>query len=248
MISGAGRQPVAGRAGLLSVVPALLAPPAVGIGFLSGGRWLLPLLATAAIYPVFALLIARGRRASAVAAALLWAVSFSATTTLLTVRDPTRASGVILHGENYRDEMFAFIAAGAGRESDPAAFVPQHVWHLGLFAILTLVSAGLLGLAMGAVLLGYMSCYVGSLMGGAAPHLAALFGWPPWAVARVVGFILIGALLSRPLLSRLTRRPIPAEGERSLYLLAAALLVADLVLKALLAPHWAALLRPCLPG
>lgn len=247
MTAGGGR-PGVGGAGLLPLLPLLLAPPAAWLGFRSGSRLLLPLLATAAVYPIFARLVAGGRRAPAVAAALLWAVGFSATTTLLTVRDPARAGAVVLHGEAYRDEMFGFIAAGAGRESDPAAFVPQHAWHLGLFVLLTLISGGLLGLGMGAVLLGYMSYYVGALMAGPAPGTAAVLGWPPWAVARVGGFILLGVLLSRPLLSRLARRPIPSEGEGRLYLLAAALLVADVALKWTLAPTWSSLLRPCLPG
>ncbi|HZM70806.1 MAG TPA: hypothetical protein VFB95_10630 [Candidatus Cryosericum sp.] len=240
--------PPAGRVGLLTAIPALLAPAAAGLGFLFGGRLLLPVLATLAIYPCFALLIVRGRRNAAIAAALLWAASLSVTTILLTVRDPARAGAAILNGDAYRDEMFAFIADGKGRESDPAAFVPLHARHLSLFVLLSAISAGLLGLGMGTVLVGYMSYYVGALAGGPAPLPAALFGWPPWAVVRVVGFIILGTLLSRPLLSRLVRRPIPAEGEGRLYLLAFALLVLDLLLKWLLAPYWPALLRPCLPG
>lgn len=246
MSEPAGRL-VAGRSGVLTAIPALLAPLAAGLGILSGRPLLLPVLATSAIYPVFAILVTRGRRAQAVMAALLWALAFSATTSLLTFRDPARAGAAILNGAAYRDEMFTFIASGAGRESDPAAFVPQHARHIGLFVALTLASGGLLGLAMGAVLLAYMSYYVGALMGGAAPHLAAVFGWPPWAVLRVVGFVLLGAVLSRPLLSRLARRPIASGGEARLYAFAAALLAADLLLKWLLAPSWAALLRPCLP-
>jgi hypothetical protein len=240
--------PAAGRTGLLIALPALLAPVAVGLGFLIGGRVLLPVLATLAIYPCFALLIVRGRRNAAIAAALLWATSLSVTTILMTVRNPDRAGSVILQGEPYREEMFAFIAEGKGRESDPTAFIPLHARHLGLFVVLTAISAGLLGLGMGTVLVGYMSYYVGALAGGPAPIPAALFGWPPWAVARVVGFIILGTLLARPLLSRLTRRPIPAEGEGRLYLIAFAFLLLDLLLKWVLAPYWPLLLRPCLPG
>ena len=231
---------------VLPLLPALLAPPAVFAAFSLGGRLLLPLLATLAVYPPFAGLVMRGRRAAAIVSALLWAASLSVSIIMMTARDPGRAGAVVLNGEAYRDELFAFIAAGAGRESDPARFVPQHALHLGLFAAATLVSGGLLGLAMGAVLLGYMSFYVGSLLAGPAPLLAALFGWPPWATARVVAFILLGALLSRPLLARLGRRPIPSQHERRIYLAAVALLILDVALKALLAARWAALLRPCL--
>jgi hypothetical protein len=54
----------------------------------------------------------------------------------------------VILGPPYRDEMFAFIASGQGRESDPARFVPQHLLHAGIFAVVTLASGGLLGLFM----------------------------------------------------------------------------------------------------
>jgi len=85
-------------------------------------------------------------------------------------------------------------------------------------------------------------------MHGPAPGLAIVCGWAPWALARVVAFILLGVVLSRPVLAAVTRRAVPAAGALPLCLAAAALLVLDVALKALLAPHWAVLLRPCLPA
>jgi len=231
---------------LLALVPALLAPPAAGLGLASGRALVLPILATAAVYPIYARLILRGRPVAAAFAAVLWAASLSASIIVMTARDPDRAAGAVLNGPAYRDEMFAFIASGSGRESQPARFVPQHLLHLAAFAALTAASGGLLGLVLGAALVGYMSFYVGALAAGPEPGLAALFGWPPWAVLRVVAFILLGTVLARPLLARLALRP-PAPLRHRLWLgTAAALLLADIALKALLAEHWAALLRPCL--
>ncbi len=231
---------------LLPLLPPLLAPIAVLLG-VRGGRFFLPILATLAVYPCFARLVVDARRKAAVAAALLWAASLSATLIALTAHDPAGVGGAVLNGPAYRDEMFAFIAAGAGRESEPARFVPQHAAHLGLFVAATLASGGLLGLAMGAVLIGYMSYYVGALAHGPAPGLALLCGWSPWAVTRVVAFILLGVVLSRPVLAAATRRRIPSAGALPMTVAALVLLLLDVALKTLLAPHWAVLLRPCLP-
>jgi hypothetical protein len=231
---------------LLPLLPPLLAPIAVLLG-LRGGRFVLPVLTTMAVYPCFARLVVDARRTAAVAAALLWAASLSGTLIALTAHDPAGVGAVVLNGPAYRDELFAFIATGAGRESEPARFLPQHAAHLGLFVAATLATGGLLGLATGAVLIGYMSYYVGALVHGPAPALALLYGWSPWAVTRVVAYILLGVVLSRPVLALATGRRIPADGVLSMTFAAVVLLLLDVTLKTLLAPHWPALLRPCLP-
>jgi hypothetical protein len=237
-------------------LPALLAPVAVfGALFVAAfspaaGRIALPLFATLAIYPVFARCVADGRRAAAITSALLWAVSLSAALIAHTARDPESAGAGILLGPPYRDEMFGYVATGAGRESDPARFVPQHLLHAAIFSVVSLASGGLLGLVMGAVLVGYMSYYVGSLASGPHPLTAGLLGWPPWAIVRVVAFVMLGAVLARPLLVRLRGRPerLLAEGaDRRLLGVALALLLLDIILKATFAPAWSQILRPCLP-
>ncbi len=237
------------RSSLPVVLPAILAPLAVALAALAHGRLLLPALATLAVYPAMAILVARGRRGAAVAATLLWAASLSASVIALAARDPAGIGDLIIAGPAYREEMFAFIRSGSGAESDPRLFLPQHARHLAAFVLLAAGSGGLLGLALGAVLIAYMSYYIGSLRAGQSPLLALAFGWPPWAFLRVIAFVLLGTALSRPVLSVALRRPIPPVGGRTWYLWAAGLLLADAVLKGLLAPSWAALLRPCLgPG
>jgi hypothetical protein len=235
------------RGGVSIAAPAILAPPAVGLALLLGHPLVLPLAATAAIWPFFASLLAAGRRGGAVAAALLWAASLSATLIAVTARDPGRVAPIVLRGASYRDEMFSYVATGVGTESTPRLFVPQHLLHAGLFSAATLLSAGVLGLMMGEVLVAYMSYYVGALASGPAPWTGALLGWPPWAVLRVVAFVLLGSVLSRPLLGLVLRRRVPHPPDRPVVAAALVLLLADLVLKAALATTWAAILRPCLP-
>jgi hypothetical protein len=228
------------------LVPGLLAPPAAFAAIASGTRWILPVLATAVVYPTFAVLLGRGRRGAAIAAALFWAFGLSATLIFAASRDPGRVGAAVPRGPAYRDAMFAYVATGHGEESDPARFLPRHAIDLTLFVVASLATGGLLGLAMGSVLVGFMSYYVGSLAAGADPVRAALLGWPPWAILRVVAFVLIGVVTARPLLGRLTGRDLRSPVERRLLLAAAVLLLLDVALKAALAVEWAAILRPCL--
>ncbi len=249
-----------GRIALSIILPALLAPLAVLLARAGGGALILPVLATLAVYPALAMLVLHERRGAAVTAVLLWTASLSAAIIACTLRDPHALEGVVLHGRAYREEMFDFIRTGSGTESDPSRFLPQHLLHLAVFCLLSAASGGLLGIALGAVLIGYMSFYVGCLAAaGGSPGTAFLLGWPPWAVLRVVAFVLLGIALSDPLLGVLRQRlrgradrsgavETAARSWRRWYLVAAVLLGADAGLKFLLAPGWAVLLRPCLGG
>jgi len=247
--AGPDRAGPPGRAALLLLIlPALLAPLALWIAAASGRSFVLPLLATAAIYPVFAALLVAGRPLAAATAAMLWAASLSGSIIAVTMADPARLASVVLNGPAYCDEMISWVATGIGRESDPARFIPQHLLHLAAFSLLALVSAGFLGLFLGAVLVAYMSFYVGVLASGPEPLRGAFFGWPPYAIIRVVAYVILGTALARPLLGRLARRTLPPISTRRWVGVAAALLVLDIVLKTLVAARWAAFLRPCLPG
>lgn len=231
------------------LLPPLLAPLAVLLALPLGGRIALPALATAAVYPFMARLVLRGRPGRAAAATLLWAASLSASLIAVSARHPETVGAVVLRGPEYRAEMFAFVRQGTGRESDPRRFLPEHALHLCAFAALAMASGGLFGILMGSILISYMSYYVGSLAAaGGAPWTACLLGWPPYAILRVAAYVLLGVALSRPLLAALARRPLPLPGARLWYLGSLVLLIADVVLKWLLAPLWAAILRPCLAG
>ncbi len=228
-------------------LPAILAPAAVLLASLAGSRLLLLALASVAVYPAMARLVSEGRPGRAALATLLWAASLSASIIALAARDPDGAGTLVIHGPAYRDEMFSFIRSGVGPESDPRRYIPQHLIHLLAFAALSALSGGLLGIAMGAVLIGFMSYYVGALAAaGGAPWTALLLGWPPYAIVRVVGYVLLGVALSHPILGRFLGRPIPFPGGKRFYVAAVVLLLADLSLKWILAPFWSVILRPCL--
>jgi len=139
--------------------------------------------------------------------------------------------------------MFGWVLTGQGAESTPSQFIPQQAGHAVLFSALALVTGGVAAMPMGAVLMNYMGHYVGALAAASRhPFLTMALGWHPWAVIRVISFVVIGVVLSAPLLSRLGSFTVDRRAARSLLLGAAAGLVADIILKTLLAPAWQRLL------
>jgi len=238
-------------------MPALIVGATVAsywIGWLIGSPILVPILNTAASYPFMVAALWRGRLISAIGRMLIWAATMAVCATAMSYRHPADTDRLFVGGEAYRVEMHAWVTTGVGAESMPSTFIPQHVWHAVAFAALTLATGGALAMPMGAVLTNYMGHYVGTLAAmGAHPIALMILGWHPWAIVRIVSFVIIGVVLSVPLLMRLARRrsvratgvratqPDAGQGRR---LLAWALggLVLDIVMKAALAPAWQRLL------
>jgi hypothetical protein len=208
---------------------------------LPGGRWALPMLAPLTLWPAFRERVRTRDYPGAFALGLAWAFLLSAGVILLVQFWPQAARAGILHGEDYRREMFGWIATGVAPENDPRAFLPQHLLHLAAFLGLTWVSGGYLGLVLGAALVGYMSYFVGSYAAASGHPFLGLAAWVPWSVVRVAAFVLLGSLFSRPLL---TRRVWPFE-RREAWLIAVALagILTHAGIKAFLAPAYGLFLR-----
>jgi hypothetical protein len=214
-------------------------PLGVALGALVGSALLVAALPVLFLYPAYWHAL-RGRTpAGVLGLSLLWAACLSAAVVGWTLLAPSAAAAVVWNAEAYRAEMFEWLRTGAGPEGDPRQFLPIHATHFAAFCVLSLASAGGLGLLLGSVLMGYMSVYVGAIAlaaGSAFP--AVLLAWHPWSVLRVVGFVACGIALSMPLrVGRLDALP------RRLLAAGFGLVVLDAFVKALLAEPWRGLLK-----
>jgi hypothetical protein len=214
-------------------------------GFGAGIPWLLPLLGAAVPFPVFLRELRAGRPAGAFRSVLLWAVVQSVVVGAAVAVAPERAAHVVHRGPEYAAEMIRWIETGEGPEGSPRLYLPVHLRHYAAFCVLSFLTLGAASLALGTWLLNYMNYYVVVMSAQAAdPVRALLLGWPVWAALRVAGFVASGAALAGLALSLVRRRRGGPPAPLPLRLLAAGILlvVADAVLKWLLAPLWRDLL------
>jgi len=213
------------------------------IGWAIGIPVLLPILNTIASFPFMVLALTRANLRLAAGRMLVWALAMGVTATLLSYARPAQTGLLFLRGPSYRAEMFAWVTTGRGAESEPSQFIPQEAGHAAMFAGLALATGGLLAMPMGAVLMNYMGHYVGTLAKTSArPAMTLLLAWHPWAVIRVISFVVIGVVLSAPLLSRIGKFRVDWTDARRLLAWAGAGLVFDILLKTLFAPAWQRLL------
>jgi hypothetical protein len=230
------------RRDLLMLMGGVPAAYAVGLWLGSMGfgaaHWVLPLLLAApAIHGLWRYL-GEGRRSEAVRLMLGWALALVVFGPLAMAIAPAAAEAAVFQGDSYNDEMTAWLATGEGAEGDLRLFLPVHLQRLALFVPLSLISGGALGLLMGAVMLNFMDFFVASYAAAASGVPAAL-AWFPWALCRVAAFVILGVASAEPLVRRLGKVTAPLEpGRRRLLCLAGGLLIADVVLKAALAPMW----------
>jgi len=204
---------------------------------------LVPILNTAASYPFMVLALKRGDLRLAVTRMLLWALTMGVSAMLMSYTRPAVTGRLFLRADAYRVEMFEWVLTGRGAESMPSQFIPQQLGQAVIFTGLTLATAGVLSMPMGAVLINDMSHYVGTLAARSArPAATMLLAWHPWSLIRIASFVILGVVLSAPLLSRLTPTPVDRQAARRLVIAASVGLLVDIALKALLAPTWQRLL------
>src|SRR5262245_1609574 len=112
-----------------------------------GSAYLLPILNAAPAYAAMFVLLRRGAVRHAVGLMLVWAATLGLMATLSFALWPRALDATVVNGPEYRDEMFAWIHTGVGREGSPRLFVPQHALHLAAFVALSLVTSSALSIA-----------------------------------------------------------------------------------------------------
>jgi hypothetical protein len=181
------------------------------LGLFLPGRFILPLLQ---FVPPWLLLVhfsRRGRLGRGIIWLLAWVLMLNVVMVCLVVIFPARSAG-IYHASAYWHQMQLWIRTGSGMEGDWQQFLPHHLLQVVKLGLASLVSGGGIALLMGVLQLDYMNYYVGKVVIGSDQPVKAFFlGWHLWSVCRVIGYIIICAVLAQPLLARLLRFRIPAK-------------------------------------
>lgn len=218
--------------------------------FVFGIPWLMPIFGAAVPYPILFLHVRRQQYKNAFWWMLFWGVLQSIAIIVTTTIAPQRAAKNILRGQSYTTEMLHWIRTGEGSEGSLSLFLPGHLLHYGIFCILCVVTLSSVALIFGTWMLNYMNFYVAELVKvSAKPWLAAILGWYPWSIIRIIGFIATGVALAALGLNLVTRirGEVPKSPFPKTYMLIGiGFVIADIVVKALLAPIWQKLLLSAL--
>ncbi|MEH2071582.1 MAG: hypothetical protein V7K47_26085 [Nostoc sp.] len=218
--------------------------------FVFGIPWLMPIFGAAIPYPIFFLEVRRQQYRSAFWWMLLWGVLQSTAVIVATAIAPQKAAKVILRGQSYTIEMLHWIRTGEGTEGSLSLFLPDHLLQYGIFCILCVVTLSSVASIFGTWMLNYMNFYVAQLVKlSAKPWLAAILGWYPWSILRIIGFIATGVALAALGLNLLTRirGEVPKSAFPKFYMLIGiGFVIADIVVKAVLAPIWQKMLLSAL--
>jgi hypothetical protein len=205
---------------------------------------LIPVLNVLPAFPFMIAALRRGNVPDAIARMVVWAAAMAVCSTTISYLAPAETANLFIHADAYRREMFEFVLTGRGAEGDIRAFLPQHLMHAALFCALALASGSVLAMPLGAILMNYMGYYVGAL--GAAslqPIRAMILAWVPWAVIRILSFVVLGVVLGGPLLARVGGFEYELRNQRPWILAALSGLAIDIFLKWALAPWWRGLIR-----
>jgi hypothetical protein len=216
------------------------------IGWLIGLPALVPFLNTAVPWWLMVKSLRVGQVRRAVAIMLVWALTMGVAATSMAALgwSRTRTGGDLFLRSEYRDQMIDWVRTGIGPESQPGVFIPRHLGYAAVFSGAALATGGVLAMPMGAVLMNQMGEYVGAMARQSAhPATSVILGWHPWAVVRVIGFVIIGVVLSAVLLSRVMKFPYSLARQQRFLLVGVGFLALDIMLKAVLAPAWGAILK-----
>lgn len=215
--------------------------------FIFAVPWLMPILGGLVIYPLFLLKVKLGEYRAALGWVLWWTVWQSLAIIVATIMIPQLAEKVVINGIIYTEEMFHWIKTGEGAEGSISLFLPIHIRQYLTVSILSFLTLGSASLFLGTYLLNYMNFYVGKLIQVSVyPSLAALIGWPPWSILRVIGFICTGIALTDlglRLIAKVRKQVYPLRLRFDYLYLGVGFVVADIIVKAILAPIWQQFLR-----
>jgi len=225
----------------------LVTPVSVALGLFLP-RICLPLLNALLIFPVFLKFVRDQDRFRNILYMLSWALLLSVCVITATLYFPGSVQEKIINGGAYQEEMFQWVRSGVGPEGDIHLFLPLHLRHYGLFLLLSAVSGGFISLFMGAILLNYMNFYVGMLYARTVdPATVFLFGWPPWALLRVAGFIIAAVILAELAGSKLFGYARDKKAFIRYLGISLLFILLDITLKFFLAPLWQKALNDVIP-
>lgn len=232
--------------------------PAMGLGIVVttflpvglGQRVALPLLSALVLAPMFFWAVRQGRPDRAVRFALFWALVQSLCVLLASWLFDTSSGRAIAGGLAYREAWLRWAEHGSVVTAAPATSYLVQARETLVFLVGSALTGGAGGVGMLALALDRVNFTAASLL-HTAPHplLGLLAAWPLWLIVRLVGLVMLAAVLAEPLANADLLPgywPYWARHRRRLLVIGAALLGLAAALQAMLTPLYQRLMGAAL--
>lgn len=214
---------------------------------LLGQQLCLPLLSAAVLIPMFLWALRQGRPRKAVALALFWVVVQSLSVIAASLLFADTAALAVHGGLEYRTAWLAWSEGGPPVQMAPALDYGRQVVDLALYAVAMALTGGVGGILLLTVALDRFNFTVASLLAGAQnPVLLAIAAWPLWMIVRLVGYLVVGAVLAEPVANMDLRPAYLAawlQARKRLLLAGLGAILLGIVLQALLTPLYQTILQ-----
>lgn len=207
---------------------------------LLGQQICLPLLSALVLIPMFLWALRQGRPRKAIALALFWALVQSLAVVVASLLFQDTASLAVQGGLEYRSAWLAWVEGGPLVALAPSLAYGRQALELALYALAMALTGGVGGLLLLTLALDRFNFTVASLLAVAqSPALLALVAWPLWFIVRLLGYLIVGAVLAEPV-ANLNLRPAYLaawlQRRRRLLLAGLGVILLGIVLQILLAP------------
>jgi hypothetical protein len=217
---------------------------------LLGQQICLPLLSAAVLIPMFLWALRQGRPRKAVALALFWVVAQSLSVIVASLLFADTAADAVQGGLEYRTAWLAWIEGGPLVQMAPALDYVRQLIDLAIYAVAMALSGGVGGLLLLTVALNRLNFTVATLLASAQnPVLLAVAAWPLWMIVRLVGYLIVGAVLAEPV-ANLDLRPAYLaawlQARKRLLLAGLGIILLGVILQALLSPLYQTILHNAL--
>jgi hypothetical protein len=192
----------------------------------------------------------QGRPRKAITLALFWVVVQSVSVVAASLLFEDTAGRAVQGGLEYRSAWLAWIEGGPLVSIAPSLAYGRQVIELVLYALAMTLTGGVGGLLLLTLALDRFNFTVASLLAIAqSPVLSAVAAWPVWLIVRLVGYLIVGAVLAEPV-ANLDLRPAYLaawlQARKRLLLAGLAIILLGVLLQVLLSPLYRTILHNAL--
>ncbi len=214
---------------------------------LLGQRICLPLLSAAVLFPMFIWALRQGRPRKAITLGIFWVVVQSASVIAASLLFQDSAWRAVQGGLEYHTAWLQWVEGGPLVSMAPAMDYLRQAIDLAVYAVAMAATGGAGGLVLLTAALNRFNFTVATMLAStSSPLLLALAAWPLWMIVRMVGFVIVGAVLAEPV-ANLDLRPAYLarwfQRRKRMLLAGLGVILLGIILQVLLSPLYQTILQ-----